>query len=219
MNCFTHALPFLDDAYFVVGSCLPDWLSAFDRKCRLREKAAREFVEHQDPIVAAVARGVVQHHQDDDWFHRGPAFNEMILNYGMELRQLLGGERSMRPSFVGHIIVEIFLDAYLHDQHPGQMDRFYRQVESVDPEKVQAASNRFATRETEQLANGIRRFVKEKFLYDYSTDEGVVFRINQVMKRVGLSLVPPEVLEWTPNARQQVYDRAAELLPQYQITI
>lgn len=219
MNCFTHALPYLDDAYFVVGSCLPDWLSAFDRKCRLREKAASEFVEHEDSIVASVARGVVQHHQDDDWFHRGPAFNELILNYGMELRKILGDQRSMRPSFVGHIIVEIFLDAYLHDQNPGQMDRFYRQVESVDPEYVQAASNLFATRATDKIADGIRRFVREKFLYDYVTDEGVVFRINQVMKRVGLSSVPSEVLAWTPGARQRVYERAAELLPEYRITV
>ena len=219
MNCFTHALPYLDDAYFVVGSCLPDWLSAFDRKCRLREKAAIEFVEHEDPIVASLAAGVVQHHQDDDWFHRGPAFNELILNYGMELRGILGDSKSMRPSFVGHIIVEIFLDAYLHDKNPGQMDRFYEQVESVDPEKVQSAINLFANRETDKLAAGIRRFAKEKFLYDYATDEGVVYRINQVMRRVGLSLVPPKVLDWTPNARQRVYDRAAELLPEYKVTV
>lgn len=219
MNCFAHALPFLDDAYFVVGACLPDWLGACDRKCRLREKAANEFVDHQDPVVATLARGVVQHHQDDDWFHRGAAFNELILNYAVELRELFGNERSMRPSVIGHIIVEMFLDAYLNEKNPGELDRFYRQVESVDPEKVQSSINRFANRETQKLVSAIERFTREKFLYDYDTDQGVIYRINRVMKRVGLDSMPPGIEDWTPGARQRVYDRASELLPQYSIKL
>ncbi len=219
MNCFAHALPFLDDAYFVVGSCLPDWMSACDRKCRLREKSAIKFVDHHDPIVSKVAQGVVQHHRDDDWFHRGPAFNELILNYAVELRDLFGNERSMRPSLIGHIIVEMFLDSYLNKQNPGKLDRYYQQVESVDPETVQSAVNLFATRTTDKLAEGIRRFSREKFLYDYDTDDGVIYRINRVMNRVGLDSMPSGIEEWTPNARQRVYDRAAELLHDYSIKI
>ena len=81
MNCFTHALPYLDDPPFMVGCCLPDWLGAVDRKCRLREKAAREFVADPDPLLAAVARGVIQHHQDDRWFHQTPAFAELTASF------------------------------------------------------------------------------------------------------------------------------------------
>lgn len=30
MDLFAHALPFLNDPYFDVGCCIPDWLSACD---------------------------------------------------------------------------------------------------------------------------------------------------------------------------------------------
>jgi hypothetical protein len=219
MNCFTHALPFLDDAHFVVGTCLPDWMSACDRKCRLREKAAEGFSDDHDPIVATIAQGVVQHHQDDDWFHRGAAFNELILNFAVELRELFSNERSMRPSLIGHIIVEMFLDAYLHAQNPGELERFYKQVESVDPDQVQAAINQFATRPTEKLADGIRRFAKERFIFDYETDKGVVYRINNVMRRVGLDAVPAALVDWAPQARERVYAKANDLLLEYPVEV
>ena len=61
MNCFSHALPFLDDPVLAVGTCIPDWLAACDRKCRASEKKAELFVDHEDPFVASIARGVVWH--------------------------------------------------------------------------------------------------------------------------------------------------------------
>ena len=125
MNCFSHAISHLDDAYFAVGCCLPDWLSACDRKCRAREKNALKFVGDSDLIVATTARGVVQHHRDDAWFHESPVFNKLILEFAIELRELFGNERSMRTGLVGHIVVELLLDAHLNAKHPGLMEKYY----------------------------------------------------------------------------------------------
>jgi len=135
MNGFTHALPYLDDPYYAVGCCLPDWLSICDRQCRAREKNASKFADHSDPVVSAVARGVVQHHQDDAWFHATPIFNKLMLDFAVELKEVFGHERTMRPGFVGHILVELFLDAFLSSRHPGKMEFFYEQVAAVDSEK------------------------------------------------------------------------------------
>ena len=118
MNCFAHALPHLDDAYLAVGNCLPDWLSACDRKCRVPEKDAARFMDDPDPIVGAIAKGVVQHHRDDGWFHMTPDFRELNHDFAAELRNLLARKPNMRPSFIGHVVVELFLDAYLSAQHP-----------------------------------------------------------------------------------------------------
>ena len=112
--------------------------------------------------MSATARGVVQHHQDDDWFHRTPVFNELILNFAVELRELFGNERTMRPSFVGHILVEMFLDAYLTQQHPGKLELFYQQVATVDAEAIQSAVNLFATRPTDKLSPAIERFRRDQ---------------------------------------------------------
>ena len=69
MNYFAHALPFLDQPYFVAGTAVPDWLSVIDRKMRVPSKAARTLVAHEDPRVAGVAAGIIRHHDDDRWFH------------------------------------------------------------------------------------------------------------------------------------------------------
>lgn len=215
MNCFTHALPFLDQPYFAVGCCIPDWLTAADRKCRARERKALPFADHHDPIVAATASGVVQHHQDDHWFHQTPAFNELILNFAVELRELFNNDTTMRASFVGHIIVEMLLDAYLNQQHPGQLEFFYEQIATVDPLAIQAAINRFATQPTEKLADEIERFQRARYLFDYDNDTGTIYRINRVLERLKLDELPAEMSDWLPTARNRVYNRASELLPNY----
>ena len=212
MNCFAHALPHLDDPYFAVGCCIPDWLSALDRKVRAREKLAIDFVDHDDEIVSALARGVVQQHRDDDWFHRTPIFNELSLQFAVELRELYGNERSMRPGLVGHILVELFLDAYLHERSPGKMDFFYEQVARVKKQKVQDSVNLFTTRPTEKLVWMIERFCSEKFLYDYSTDGGTIYRLNRVLERIGLKKLDSAIDKWMPGARQVVYENAVNLL-------
>lgn len=219
MNCFTHALPHLDDAYMAVGCCLPDWLSACDRKCRLREKHAIQYIDHSDPVVSTIAKGVVQHHQDDDWFHKGPLFNKLILDFAVELRELFGNERTMRPSLVGHIVVELFIDSYLNSQFPGRLEYFYDQVKTVDGNRIQVAINLFATKPTDKLVDEIERFIRVRYLFDYDTDKGVVFRINKVFKRIKLDPLPDEILNWMPSARARTYNGIANLLPGYSIEL
>ncbi|MEM7453707.1 MAG: hypothetical protein AAF456_05055 [Planctomycetota bacterium] len=215
MNCFTHALPFLDDALMAVAVCIPDWLSAADRKCRARERGATPLLDHEDPDVATIARGVIQHHHDDDWFHRTRAFNEMSLEFAVELRDLQSTRSGMRAGLVGHIIIELFLDAYLHERHPGQLERFYSQVESVDFEKVQQTINLFATRPTERYTWYAGLFKSERYIFDYSRNDGTIYRINKVLQRVGLEELDGDILKWLPGVRERVYNRAHELLESY----
>lgn len=214
MNCFAHAFLHLDNPYFAVGSCIPDWLNFVDRKVRARERLAVRFVNDVDPIVSAVARGVVQHHQDDHWFHQTRAFNELSLQFSVELREHFN-ERGMRPGFIGHVIVELFLDAYLNREHAGKLDRFYQLVASVDAAKVENAVNRFVTRPTDRLVEAIKRFISEKYLYDYATDQGTIFRLNRVLARIGLETADSSILDWMPGARKRVYTRVDGLLENF----
>ena len=90
MNYLAHGWQFTDKPYVLAGTAAPDWLSVIDRKIRLRSRTAAEFVNDPDPILAAVARGVVQHHADDAWFHALPAFNELSLAFAVEIRKMQG---------------------------------------------------------------------------------------------------------------------------------
>ena len=215
MNCFTHALPFLDDPLMAVAVCIPDWLSAADRKCRARESRAMPLIENEDPAVATVARGVVQHHRDDAWFHKTRAFNEMSIEFAVELRERQATPSGMRAGLVGHIIIEVLLDAFLHRQNPGMLEKFYRQVEKVDFEEVQRIINLFATRTTDRYTWYAGLFRSERYIFDYSRNDGTIYRINKVLGRVGLEELDDDILKWLPGVRERVYNRADELLEDY----
>jgi len=108
MNSFAHALPFLDRPLVAIGASLPDWMAAADRRCRLREKRAKPFTDHEDSVVAGLAQGVVQHHRDDYWFHTSPAFRDYEMKMAIEIREIYGTEHGMRSGFVAHVMVEMF---------------------------------------------------------------------------------------------------------------
>lgn len=216
MNCFTHALPFLNDPYFAVGSCLPDWLGAVDRKVRVREKASEAFFQDGDDNVASLAKGIAQHHQDDHWFHQTHAFSMLSMQLSLECRERLGDEAGFRPGLLGHIIIELMLDAHLDAKFPGKLQTYYEAVESVNAEFVQETVNRIATKSTSKLVWYFEVFLRERYLFDYADDDRLLYRMNHVFKRVKLPPIGSELDDWLPTVRNRVYQQAPQLLENHQ---
>ena len=218
MNCFSHAFRFLDrDPYFVAGTCVPDWLSMIDRKVRAREKRASEFKMDQDKVTAEVASGIVQHHQDDDSFHNNPVFVQMNLDLAVEIREMLGSDAGFRPHLSGHILIEVLLDGFLAKQRISQLDRYYEMIATIDPKKLQQSINRMTAISTTRVEWFIPLFLKEKYLYDYLEDKGVLYRLNRVLKRIKLNPLPDRFLNWLPSVRQRVEDQVEGLLPRHSV--
>jgi hypothetical protein len=213
MNYFAHGRAFIDDPYFLAGTAVPDWLSVVDRRVRARSQRAATLTEDSDPQVAAVARGICQHHQDDAWFHETRAFGELSWRFAAAVRDALPPDDSLRPNFLGHVLVELLLDDTLIRQEPERLDRYYAAMESLDPRVVEAAVNRIALRPTDRLATFVSFFCRERFLWDYAEDGKLLFRLNQVMCRVQLPPVPDEFRDVLSAARGQVAERVEELLP------
>jgi hypothetical protein len=212
MNYFAHALPFLEDPYFIAGTGVPDWLMVVDRQSRVRLRGARACFGHEDPLVDAVARGAAQHLCDDARFHETRAFAELSWGLTAAAKDLLGPDTSMRPSFLGHLLVELLLDATLIAEDPRRLDRYYELLDAIDAAAVQAAVNCFASRPAERLAWMIERFREARVLGDYLDDARLMVRLNQVMRRVGMAPLPDSIAEILPAARQQVAERRGELL-------
>jgi hypothetical protein len=213
MNYFAHALAHLDDPYFAAGTAVPDWLNVVDRRLRVRSKHARPFVEDADPVVATVARGIVQHHHDDGWFHGTPAFAELSLQFTAMVREVLYRDDGMRVYFLGHILVEILLDAHLIAAAPQRLHDYYGAMSSVDPTVVATSVSRMSGRPADRLAALIPRFLSERFLWDYADDEKLLFRLNQVMRRVRLPNIREGFVQVIPALRRRIADRHTELLP------
>jgi len=118
MNYFAHALPFLDRPYFAAATGIPDWLTVVDRRVRLRLKLVEPFCVDADPITTAIAGGIRQHLLDDARFHATPAFVETTIAITALAREALGIGPGFQASFLGHLLVEVLLDAVLVERHP-----------------------------------------------------------------------------------------------------
>jgi hypothetical protein len=212
MNYFAHGRRFVHDPYLLAGTALPDWLNVVDRKVKVRSKHAEAFLDDSDPRQRSLARGVIQHHFDDGWFHNQRAFQELCWQFTVGVRDALPPDDSFRPSFLGHILVELLLDAALIEAEPSLLDAYYDAIEALDPQELAVAVNRMAPRPVERLAELLPLFSRERFLSDYQDDGRLCYRLNQVLSRVGLPRLPAEFTDFLPSARAEVYARAAELL-------
>jgi hypothetical protein len=212
MNFLCHALPYLDQPLLAVATGVPDWLGVVDRQIRARQKLAIPYLDCDDPPLRQVAGGIVRHHQDDHWFHGTAAFVSTNLQLAVQLRELLPGDAGFRPTFVGHILIEMFLDALWIREDRRIADRYYEAVAAVSPAMIQRCVNQITGKPTARLAELIERFVEARFLYDYLSPPQLLFRLNQIMKRVRLPELPAGVADWLPAAEQLVESRRQPLL-------
>jgi hypothetical protein len=212
MNYFAHALPLLDRPYFAAGAGVPDWLAVADRRVRLRIKHVEPFLNDADAVAAAVAGGVRRHLDEDARFHNTRAFAELSWQLTVMVRDALCDQDGLRPSFLGHLLVEILLDATLAAENPHLLERYYQVLEEIEPALVQAAVNRMAPRPTERLSIMIAEFRRQPVLWDYLQDDKLLMRLNQIMRRVKLPPLPDELADIFPTARRMVGERKDELL-------
>ena len=218
MNYFAHGMRFTDRPYFLAGTACPDWLSVADRRVRLRARRVQPFADDSGSIEAEVAAGVLQHLADDNWFHQTRAFVETSAILTRMIREVLGPEDGFRPGFLGHIVTELILDGVLIQRFPQRLDAYYRAIADLDVKEVQRAVNQMARGRTERLAALIPRFHRDQFLRDYLDSKRLLYRLNQVMRRIKLRQLPDELAAVIETGRELIRDRADDLLPDPPLT-
>lgn len=219
MNCFAHALPWLGDPWMVAGTCLPDWLAVADRRLRIRERTARQWIGSTDRDLDRLAAGVVRHHQDDHWFHGGPEFQSLNIALSLELRDLQESTSSLQTNLAAHIVIEMLIDGRLDELHPGMLEEYYRQLDQIPAAQLASHVEAMTGRDAQAIALLFDRFRRERFLFDYARDEGVLYRLNRVLIRVGLPALPMPVLDWLPSVRQRVSASIGGLLAEYPVPL
>jgi hypothetical protein len=211
MNYLAHGWRFTGDPYFLAGTAVPDWLCVADRSVRVRSKRAAQWTSGNSE-TAAVARGICQHHADDHWFHGRPVFAELSLEFSARVRRALPADEGLRAWFVGHVLVELLLDAALIEQQPALLATYYAAMDRVDPGVVERVVNQIGPRSTDRLQRFVQLFCQVRFLYDYTDDGKLVMRLNQVMQRAALPALPDSFVELLPAMREAVRRNQIELL-------
>ena len=97
-------------------------------------------------------------------------------------RDALPDDEGFRPSFLGHILVELLLDAALIAANPPRLDQLLQCPRIARPAKS-GAVNEVTAKPADRLAWFIERFCEVRFLYDYADDAKLWFRLNQVLSR------------------------------------
>jgi hypothetical protein len=93
------------------------------------------------------------------------------------------------------------------------------QVASVDAQKIENAINLFATRPTEKFAPMLGKFLKLRYIFDYLDDHQTIYRLNHVLRRVGLPELDDRIYSWLPSCRKRVYENISGLLYEYPFDI
>ncbi|TWU15127.1 hypothetical protein [Allorhodopirellula heiligendammensis] len=218
MNFLCHALPTMnrsppqDVPVLAICTGMPDFLSVIDRRIRVRRRTAEPFLDSPDPVMRNVAAGIVTHVADDRWFHGGATFARLNLEFAVQLRDRLPGDAGFRPSFVGHILIEMLLDANYAIAQRCWVDRYYHLFQQAPLDEIEACVNRITGKPSDRIADTLRRFATTQFLYDYTDDTKLLMRLNQVMARVGLDQLPEAVQRWLPEARAEVRQNHDQLL-------
>jgi len=213
MNYFAHGMRFTNRPYFLAGTAVPDWLSIADRRVRMRARRVAPHADGSATPQADLAGGVMQHLEDDRWFHQTEAFYSISGRLTGRFQDVLGRDTGFRTGFLGHVVTELVLDGVLIDANPKLIDAYYEALDSVDPHAVEDGVNRMARDKTSNLAILIPLFQREQFLRDYLQPERLLFRLNQVMRRIKLNPLPEDVADVLVYAWEIVKPKTGDLLP------
>lgn len=186
MNYLAHGYRFLDDPLFLAGTAVPDWLCVSDRPTRVRARFIHASRMSLTDSRQRVADGILRHLEDDDLFHRSAVFADVEADLSARFRALMPDAFDHRPGFLGHVLTELLLDAWLTENDPQLLNQYYAALNEVDAEFIQQTVNQVAKRPAERLVMFIDRFRTLQFLYDYLDDDRLLSRLNQVLRRVTL---------------------------------
>ncbi len=211
MNYLAHAFRFLDAPHKVAGACLPDWLRAVNRRARLHDAALTAVVAH-DAIDAELLVGARAHHGDDAIFHAHPTFDG-LTHAAVTLTRALSRDARFRASTIGHVLIEMLLDAALLRRAPGCGERYYEALSRVDVERVRRFAQQHTGHALPTMGVLFERFCRARFVLRYQTDEGVREAMQGVLWQLGLPPLPAGFVDVVAALRPKV-DAAVPALSQ-----
>lgn len=207
VNYFAHGAPFVDRPYFLAGTAVPDWLGVADRSIRVPPRRIHAWADADDPIVASIAQGILQHHDDDARFHVAQEFNRSCFEFSQRIQGLPGFQVDHVASLLAHVTIELLLDASLIESNPDRLNRYYQAMELVDGDQVAEAIGHMTGKRPASLSKMIAIFRRERFLEDYQSDDRLCFRLSQVFRRIGFSPIPDAFRAILPWMREVVEER------------
>ena len=105
---------------------------------------------------------------------------------------------------LGHVLLELLLDACLIERDPESLPRYYEALAQVDAGEVGRLVAGWSEPTAERLGRFVELFRQERFLFDYLDNQKLVHRLSQVARRARLERVPDGLAGVLPESRESV---------------
>ena len=173
-----------------IGSVLPDLASLYRRKVRPHH-LDRLWRERCATLEGAceLLTGMDFHRQVDAEFHKHSLFQETEAALSIALREA-SGTPGLKRFLPAHVLTEMLLDHLLLRQTPSTGDAFHNDLERCAPLLAEFVGEH-PQAERETFAGFLRRIQVDRFVEDYRTHEGILYRMNRIQRFCGQRELEP----------------------------
>jgi hypothetical protein len=174
-----------------LGAVLPDLLPLYRRRARPRQLVAHWDL-HGGALAGAaeVVRGIRFHQQVDLHFHRSELFLSLAARLQARLREA-SDTPGLKRFLPAHVLAELFLDHLLLRDDPLRGADFYGLLERHGAALLEPFVAAHPLVERAGFARFLERVVADRFVEDYHTAEGILFRMDRIQRRFGQRALEP----------------------------
>lgn len=180
----------LDNSLFFVGVSTPDLVSVFDRNVRLKKNRLPLIMENEsseDEI--SFYNGLLRHFEVDRIFHTSDFFYSETARITKLLQETFPADELSRTFFVAHVLFELVLDKILIQQDPNLLTSFYSHFDSRSISTFVQLTEWATHTPMPRYDDFLQKFLKKKYLYNYTDWRHVTYILKRIMQGVGISKV------------------------------
>lgn len=179
---FTHQP---GNAWHNLGTVLPDLARNFLPKARIQPDKVQPLLQLHEHLH--LNEGARQHISLDKIFHNSHFFHQGYEEVKKNIRKVGFDASFTRFFFLNHIFLELMLDRYLINQHPGSADDFYASLQEINEKEITSYLALNEVEFSELFYERFHRFREIRYLYHYRDNEKLIYSLNRILMRVGLS--------------------------------
>lgn len=208
MNFLSHFYfdRYSEDPHLVLGVVLPDLVRNARKDWKLHPERHAEFISIPS-YENSILQGWKRHQEVDRHFHNSDFFNYHTAQIKKAIVPVLKNS-VVRPSFLAHISLELFLDSLLLTESHIQTDHFYDHLRKSDHLAIKGFLEINQIDDTPHFFKFFDRFMESQYLESYRKIDHILYALNRICMRLWKNpMTENELLELTGilgNYRQKL---------------
>lgn len=171
-----------EDPHLILGTVLPDLIRNARNEWKLHPEKNAELFSIPS-YENSMLRGWMRHLEVDRYFHNSDFFNYHTAQIKKAIVPALKNS-VVRPSFLAHISLELFLDSLLLTEGHIQTDNFYNHLRQSDRIAIKRFLEINQIDDTAHFYKFFDRFMESKYLESYRETGHILYALNRICMRL-----------------------------------